>query len=241
MDKKLYPINEGPLNIPAERLKRVYRFLSQIERTMEGLKVEGVIGLLEFLDKIKKFESIDLAEKDDPTALMCKFIYDDHTSHEAWTETHSTYLLIITLNMAKFVHCKRVPDKRKYVVTDIYWTDFYSTFMHEYAHVMQIYKSNPDVLNPISSKKPYFDNPHEQQAWAEGYLEQLRHKLKTTNPKELLANLRAHGIFHDRDLRDLKKDDYEAWKKIMKQAIMSALSGIKDKESLPWQKDKKVP
>ena len=43
------------------------------------------------------------------------------------------------------------------------------------------------------------------------------------NPTKILSQLKKMGVLHDPDLNKLKKTDFNAWKRIMKNAVMYAI------------------
>ena len=115
------------------------------------------------------------------------------------------------------------------------------SFLHEFIHYVQdvLRKEKSGDYPPITKwgeRGKYYKRPWEQQAYGIAYLEQLKQKLRTSDPKKLLNSLRSLGILHNKDLHDLKTSDYDSWKSIMKQAIMAAIADIKEGEPLPWQK-----
>ena len=109
-----------------------------------------------------------------------------------------------------------------------------STLIHEFVHWIQdVYRreKSGDYELPSDWSIPgkYYKRGWEQQAFALGYLEQLKKELNIKKPEEILSQLKKMGVLHNDDLNKLKKSDYKSWKAIMKQAIMATMADIKEK------------
>jgi len=108
------------------------------------------------------------------------------------------------------------------------------TFLHEFVHYIQDTRRREKsgfytIPSNMADPKKYYKRGQEQQAQAIGYLEKLRKELNIKKPEELLNQLRAVGVLHNKELNRLKQSDYKSWKSIMKQATMTAIADIKDK------------
>ncbi len=110
-----------------------------------------------------------------------------------------------------------------------------SAIVHEYIHFKQ------DVLRKAKQSryetdyekynKNYWKQPWEHQAYAGGYLEYLRSKLKYIKPNDILRSLKKLGFVHAKRLDDLKRTNLKAWKNIMKNAIMMTVADMSSKKS----------
>ena len=127
-----------------------------------------------------------------------------------------------------------IDGKKIYKCVSVNFKKIASAFVHEFVHYIQnIYRQEKsgdyNVPRNWNDLKKYYKRGWEQQAHALGYLEKMRSELNIKKPEELLNNLKKYGVLHNKDLHALKTSDYKSWKAIMKQAIMSAIADIKDK------------
>lgn len=138
----------------------------------------------------------------------------------------------ININLTHFVKVKpSTPDP--YIISmDV--VDMAAILFHEFTHYKQDMKIRSKhfgrYLQALGHKdfKSYLKNPRERQAWAIQYVEFLRRKMKIAKPEEILGQLRKMGLLHDATLNNLKSSDYDSWKAIMKNAVMTALHDLEN-------------
>ena len=242
-------LHEGAIKIPGNIKIFIRNFLIRFENEVESLRTEFSDGKYyikcknDVLGKVlKKFQEVDLIKnsKIKDLSLKMSLRFDFQNVEGAFTTAQNNNKQgIIIMSTSKFF--EYVHHNSEWYIGNINWPRFKSVFIHECIHFVQyVFKSE---LHPhvFASKKSYMDRPYEQQAWAEGYLELVRQKLKTADPKKLLSSLYNHGVLHDDDLKKLKQTNYSAWKGIMKQAVMSSLMDLKKDQILPWQKERSLP
>jgi organic radical activating enzyme len=230
-----------------EKLKDFYiSFKSQVE----ALRKNGKIPAKEFLRVARSFGEKNLSAIPG-IILLVSFDYDYTSTDLGGIVVARDYpnLQAIKINMAKYATGEKISDPKEQeiygtiAIKDIDWPEFLNTLVHEYGHFLQgMEKSKLKSYDTLQTPRlSYFRDPYEQQAWALGWLESMKEKLNTADPREILQVLRQYGVMDDITLRDLKKTHPKAWKGIMKQAIMSAVSDLKDTGKLPWQTDRKLP
>lgn len=123
----------------------------------------------------------------------------------------------------------------RYICHSINWEDMGSTFLHEFVHYIQhVYRSEKSgeytLPSDWSKEGKYFKRGWEQQAHALGHLEKLKRNFNVKSPKEMLGILKSHGLITSDLLQKLKHTDQKSWKSIMKQAVMTTMADIKEKQ-----------
>ena len=214
-------IREGALTAPPEQENIIRDFLKRFHDTFERVIEErGKMDWYFFKNLVKRFEAENLSIKRG-VKLIVKFIFRPTIGHSGALDQMSNKEYVLEMNM--FHHFVGLEDSN--FIEGIRWNDFYKTFIHEYKHFLQAIKSKGKTFS--DTKKDYMDQPQEQQAWAEGYLEQLRHELHTDDPKKIWNYVIKHGLWASVGLRDLKTTNPSAWKAIMKQVVLAAQRDLK--------------
>jgi hypothetical protein len=152
---------------------------------------------------------------------------------KGWYSKHSNTIGISIDPVCKW-NIGSIDGKKIYKCVSVNFKKIASAFVHEFVHYIQnIYRQEKsgdyNVPRNWNDLKKYYKRGWEQQAHALGYLEKMRSELNIKKPEELRNNLKKYGVLHNKDLHALKTSDYKSWKAIMKQAIMSAIADIKDK------------
>lgn len=215
---------------PTQR-KKIRDYLRKIHETIQQMidEYEDGLNIVIFQRILSQFESVNVGPKG--IKIGVKFIYNDNIGVDAgWVNQKSKVNFDLVINMIPHIHTEKVPDDRMETVTEVDWAKFFDTFIHEYTHILDVLKA-PKGISPLTSyqSRPYFNRPYEQRAWAEGYLEWLRHKLETADASEILKYLRNKGLVNPA-LELLKHKNPMAWKQIMKHAILGT---IRDLEGNP--------
>jgi hypothetical protein len=111
-------------------------------------------------------------------------------------------------------------------ITGIKWNSFYTTFIHEYKHFLQAVRSGGANFR-VNPNVDYYDNPIEQQAWAEGYLEKIKYELQTDDLNSVINYLKKNELRGMDGLQQLKTTNPSAWRAIVKQVVLAAQRDFK--------------
>ena len=224
-------IREGALISPPKQDEIIRDYLDSVRLAVDKVLSDRERIPKPFLMKLlSKFENKNISVKKGVT-LTAKYIFDEvNTDGGMFDERVIDKKFMIIINMAHCVFGYDEFDHTGASISQVDWEEFYNFFIHEYKHFIQYLMSDKNV-NPFaaSEKTDYFDKPHEQQAWAEGYLEKLKHQLQTIDSTVILNFLRTNALSSSPTLWHLKKDNPSAWKKIMKQAVLAALRDANQK------------
>jgi hypothetical protein len=232
-------IREGALTSTQAQDKVIRDYMDGIrnvvDKVLEDRELISKVFLMKLLSKFEgqnlstEFASWCLSKKG--VTLTAKFIFDELSQSGGFFEEKVVdKRFIITINMA---HCVIGIDDfglAMPTINAIDWEEFYSVFIHEYKHFIQFLLARANDGVPWENdSSDYFDRPYEQQAWAEGYLEKLRHQLQTTNSAVILNFLRTNALSSSPSLYHLKQTNPSAWRKIMKQAVLAAVRDANQK------------
>jgi len=226
-------IQEGALTASPAQDKIIRDYMDNIRLAVERVLSDRERITKPFLMKLlSKFEGKNLSMKKGMT-LTAKYIFDEISQDGgSFDEKVIDKKFVITINMAHCVFGYDELDHMGPAITQVDWEQFYNFFIHEYKHFLQFFAARKSKKNPFQSggKVAYFDQPHEQQAWAEGYLEKLKHQLHTTDSAVILNFLRTNALSSSPTLYHLKQTNPSAWKKIMKQAVLAAIRDANQKQ-----------
>ena len=226
-------IREGALTAAPAQDKIIRDYLDNIRNVVEKVLYEKERLQKPFLMKLlSKFESGNLSMKRG-VKLTTRYIFNELDNRAGYFDEQTIDKhFVIVINMAHCVMGLHVLDEMGVLIHGFDWEEFYSTFIHEYKHFLQFLHARKSKVDPFaaSDNTDYFDKPHEQQAWAEGYLEKLKHQLSTTNSAVILNFLRTNALSSSPSLRHLKQANPSAWKKIMKQAVLAAVRDANQKQ-----------
>lgn len=221
-------IREGATPLKPAQDKIIRDYLDGVRMLIDSvLQEQERISVSLLLKLLAKDKNKNLSLKRGLT-LTPKYKFDElDTEGGVFDEKIIDKKFEIIVNM---FHCVLGFDETNGTISGIDWSEFYSTFIHEYKHFVQYLLSNPNV-DPFSASDDttYFDRPHEQQAWAEGYLEKLKHQLQTTDYDVILNFLKKNELSNSPTLRRLKQTNFHAWKQIMKQVVLAAIRDANQK------------
>jgi hypothetical protein len=233
-------IREGALASTAAQDKVIRDYMDSVRSTVDRvLSDRERISKVFLMKLLSKFESQNLSTEfaswclsKKGVTLTAKYIFDEINNEGGWFEEKIVdKKFVITINMA---HCVLGYDEFDHTgpsISQVDWEEFYSFFIHEYKHFVQFLLARAnDGVPDENDATAYFDRPHEQQAWAEGYLEKLKHQLQTTNSAVILNFLRTNGLSNSPSLYHLKQANPSAWKQIMKQAVLAAIRDANQKQ-----------
>ena len=221
-------IKEGTINFAPEDKKAIYRYLKDINEycdkifaSQKEIEVEDLAILLsrksnELKSNIFPFK-IDYASKgkgegwyiNDPSTIVINV-----SALTDWREKWIDY-------REPNYFCYSIEKHRLAV-----------TFIHEFTHYIQDtlrkeksghYKIPKDWNAPGK----YLKNPWEQQAFGIGHLELLRQKFNIKKPNAIMNQLKKVGLSDEKELQKLKDNDFQSWKRIMKNAVMAAIADEK--------------
>jgi hypothetical protein len=225
-------IREGALTSTNPQDKTIRDYMDRIHLIVDRVLSDRERIPKYFLMKLlSKFEPQNLSLKRG-VKLTTKYIFDDtDTNGGEFVEKITDKTFIIIINMAHCVIGSDEIDEQGVSISEVDWSEFYSIFVHEYKHFLQVLSADKHV-DPFASneKTDYFDKPHEQQAWAEGYLEKLKYQLQTADSAVILNFLRTNALSNSPSLYYLKQTNPSAWRKIMKQAVLAAIRDADQKQ-----------
>lgn len=104
---------------------------------------------------------------------------------------------------------------------------------HELTHVKQVEKykkftgKNP-TSKGIYGKKSYNDSPWEQMALSRGELEYIKKVLNKVDPKQVINWVKKSGLISRTDLIQLKRTNYNAYKRILKYIVLFMMKKMND-------------
>jgi len=224
-------IREGALVAPPKQDKLVRDFLDSIHNTIQGVFVRNdSVSVPVFKKLLEPFQNKNLSVTRG-IRLTTKFGFYNKRDEEnpGWIEEIvPTKHYVIIMDMSWFVNKIKTSDEYEPVIINVDWTEFYSVFIHEYKHFIQVLKSGGKVFS--DANRNYFEQPDEQQANAEQYLEKLKHQLQTTNYDVILNFLKKKELSNSPSLWHLKKQNPAAWKRVMKQVVLAAIRDANQKQ-----------
>jgi len=225
---KVVPIQESKITISPEERELILSFFKRLKSMTDAMLPADADTVVEMMNK----------HADDPEmgSLMeygvVWFFFEPNFRDKA---TYIQEKSIIYVNIAHATPREYDFDKNEWkdissTIKKINYSKVVSAFAHEFIHYKQhmIAKQHGQPL--LLSKKPYFKQPFEQQAWAVEYLELLRQNLPKLSAADILERLKRLGVVNHPDLINLKKSDYKSWKSIMKNIIVTALQDLKQQE-----------
>lgn len=219
-------ILEGALTSTTAQDKRIQDFLANFHDAFEKMLYDRERIQLSLFKKLaQKFENRNLSTNN-RVKLTVKFVYEDFNKDSGFfSEKVQGKHYEIIMNMHHFIIGL---DNMSALISGVDWNWFYGIFIHEYKHFLQVLRAGEHLFGAYSDRD-YMDRPHEQQAWAEGYLENLRNLLQTADPVKILDYLKTHELSSNPRLQGLKKTNPSAWKRIMKQAVLAAIRDLNQK------------
>ena len=230
-------IKEGMITITPEEKNTIHKYISSLCNHINK-QFEGDGRTISYSVPIVIIAINDYSDKINPFGIPIKYIFSIGNSNASFNNKTKT-ITINVISVAKYsrpsVHTFDYSD---YSIWGIRKEDLIPLFIHEYIHYKQntarTEKSGPyNISKNWSEKGIYLTRPWENQAWAAEYIEYLRNRMKIKNPKQILNQLRKMGVMHNPDLEKLKKQDIQAWKRVMKNAIMYALQSSNATQASP--------
>jgi hypothetical protein len=213
-------IQEGVVNITPEEERSIDLFLKNLSKWHN--KKLGTYP--ENSDEVSKILGQYVNSQSSPkyklNTVTWRFKYFPDTRTKAAFVSKD---LEIIINLAHAVDNLKLPlFKQK-----IHFEKLIPNVYHEWVHFKQdqLYKKNTGNVdsNPLYKNKEYYDSPWEHMAFGRGEIEWIRTSLKKKTPKEILGWLKKWGLNQNDEISSLKRKNPDAYRKILKYAIMFAL------------------
>jgi len=214
-------IEEGIVNITPKEEKAIDIFISEISKFYNRrIKIHKTQSDEEIITLLDEYVNGYLAPKLKLNRVNWRFIYNIRNHHVGLFDPQSN---TITLNISNAVDYPSNPLNNQRI--DLYKMSHY--IYHEWVHFKQneLYKQSTghdlDVLTQGNIE--YFDDPWEQMAFAYGEIEWIKQNIKKTDPKLVIKWLQKWGLLQGDRLSKLKRNNYTAYKKILKYAVLFLL------------------
>jgi len=224
-------LNEGVISLHPDEYKIVMRYIDGMRKNVN--KVIDKKGYILKSDVYRVCNTI--SNKISKNKFQFSIVYGRCTLNNTagWYMQNSNTIGIDVMKFCKWKEDFRHGEEANTCIS-IDFDKVAETLIHEITHHIQSEtrkeKSGEYQLpQDWNAPKKYYKRGWEQQAHAMQYLEQLKYKFNIKTPVELLKHLKLTGLIHNTNLQNLKKTDYKAWKAVMKQAILGAISNIVDK------------
>lgn len=233
-------LSEGMIKIPPKDKEGIKEFIKGLKEVVDGLLKRNPDLTQNFLVGILHDYSNGwygkIGQKTANRKLRISFIWEK-SNKKGWYDSSKN---AIVLNLRH--SCKvRPKSKDEYRIQSVDYKYLATVFYHELVHYYQDMAVKRDnkgkTVDPKGKQigvtpgydkedSTYFSHPWEQQAWGLQYVEELRQALKDINPADIISHLKSQSFVNSPRLMKVKETNYEAWKKMMKNAIMYVVADL---------------
>ena len=220
-------LSEGTIIIPEKERQQVYAYVAALKDFLTPIFATKPVPAMPLIRELNSEFSPKWNQKIAKNLLGISYEYDKNKRAGSYSNDWQR----ISLNLF-YLGYARAGAGGSILLSGVNYDELTAVLMHEVAHYKQDMKlRSRQYGRTLLHTEPkdlaaYFKNPIEQHAWAVGYLEKLKARMKTSSPMEILTKLRQVGLLHDPAIHALKDSDYDTWKAIMKHAVMTALHDL---------------
>lgn len=219
-------LSEGVIKIKPKEREALRSYVQSLRLFVKKTLKNGPVPPMSFLQELHANFIPKWRYKVAKHLRMIDYDYNKNRKHGEYMNDGET----ITLNLYYLANAK--VGNNGVLITDIDYDKLIPILLHEFAHYKQDMKIRSNRYGRMLQNmdhpdlKSYFQNPKERQAWAIAHVETLRRMINTAKPEDILMRLRKIGLLDNPHLQALKQSDYDSWKSIMKNAVMTALHDL---------------
>lgn len=219
-------LSEGVIKIKPKERESLRSYVSSLKAFVKKILENGPMPAIPFLQELNSEFAPRWRYKVAKHLRTIDYEFDKNKRNGSYTNDGEW----ITLNLYYLALAKA--GKEGILIAGLDYDKLIPILLHEFAHYKQDMKLRSKQYGRLlqytdhPNLKSYFRDPGERQAWAIGHVEKLRRQMNSAKPEDILMQLRKVGLLDDPHLQALKQSDYDSWKSIMKNAVMTALHDI---------------
>jgi len=223
-------LKEGIVDIPPQEEKAIDGFVKELERFhKKRSSIHKDQSNNAICYALKEYANTVLAPKYGLTQIYWRFIYEPNSENKAgYIPTHDEIFVNLAYNVSN------VKDGLQSQKID--WHGVAASIYHEWVHLKQDIRLKMDHPRGMSAfqkmyrSTAYSDIKWEQMAMARQEVEWIKRNIKRVKPEHVLKWLQRQGL-RGPDMQILNKTNPEAYKRILKYAVMFMLKKLAQKST----------